>query len=215
MGFLCGGGGKESTCQFRRHEMWVWSLSWEDSLKEDIATHSSILAWKIPWREEPGGGYSSWGCKASNMTEVSTHTRRANAYGQLSVNQTYDSSILWSPTHYRIYIFGVGNFSCIIFHFLSSTKTVVGRKVMTNLDSIFKSRDITLPTKVRLSRLWFFQWSCMDVRVGLWKRLSAEELMCLNSGVGENSWGSLGLQGDPTSPFWRRSALGFLRREWC
>ena len=47
-------------------------------------------------------------------------------------------------------------------------RLLLGRKVMTNLDSIFKSRDITLPTKVRLvSRLWFFQWSCMDVRVGL------------------------------------------------
>ena len=44
---------------------------------------------------------------------------------------------------------------------------LLGRKVMTNLDSIFKSRDITLPTKVCLVRLWFFQWSCMDVRVGL------------------------------------------------
>ena len=43
----------------------------------------------------------------------------------------------------------------------------LGRKVMTNLDSIFKSRDITLPTKVRQSRLWFFLWSFMDVRVGL------------------------------------------------
>ena len=43
---------------------------------------------------------------------------------------------------------------------------LLGRKVMTNLDSIFKSRDITLPTKFRL-RLWFFLWSCMDVRVGL------------------------------------------------
>ena len=42
-----------------------------------------------------------------------------------------------------------------------------GRKVMTNLYSIFKSRDITLPTNVHLVRLWFFQWSCMDVRVGL------------------------------------------------
>ena len=41
------------------------------------------------------------------------------------------------------------------------------RKVMTNLDNILKSRDITLPTKVHLVRLWFFQWSCMDVRVGL------------------------------------------------
>ena len=39
--------------------------------------------------------------------------------------------------------------------------------------------------------------------------------MLLNCGVGENSWESLGLQGDPTSPFWRRSALGFLWREWC
>ena len=46
-------------------------------------------------------------------------------------------------------------------------RLLLGRKVMTNPDSIFKSRDITLPTKVRLSRLWFFQWSCMDVRVGL------------------------------------------------
>ena len=55
----------------------------------------------------------------------------------------------------------------------------------------------------------------MDVRVGLWRRLSAKELMLLNCGVGEDSWKSLGLQGDPTSPFWRRSTLGFLWREWC
>ena len=41
------------------------------------------------------------------------------------------------------------------------------RKVMTNLDNILKSRDITLPTKSLWSRLWFFQWSCMDVTVGL------------------------------------------------
>ena len=44
---------------------------------------------------------------------------------------------------------------------------LLGRKVMTNLDSILKSRNITLPTEVRLVKLWFFQWSCMDVRVGL------------------------------------------------
>ena len=43
----------------------------------------------------------------------------------------------------------------------------LGRKVMTNLDSIFKSRDITLPTKVHLLEAMVFQWSCMDVRVGL------------------------------------------------
>ena len=43
----------------------------------------------------------------------------------------------------------------------------LGRKVMTNLDSILKSRNITLSTQFHLVRLWFFQWSCMDVRVGL------------------------------------------------
>ena len=43
----------------------------------------------------------------------------------------------------------------------------LGRKFMTNLDSILKSRDITLPTKVRLVKAMISQWSCMDVRVGL------------------------------------------------
>ena len=72
-------------------------------------------------------------------------------------------------------------------------RLLLGRKVMTNLDSIFKSRGITLPTKVRLVRLWIFLWSYMDVRVGLWRKLSTEELMLLNCGVEEDSWESLGL----------------------
>ena len=58
---------------------------------------------------------------------------------------------------------------------------------MTNLDSMLKSRDVTLPTKVCLVKAMFFQWSCMDVRVGLTRKLSAEELMLLNCGVGEDS----------------------------
>jgi len=55
----------------------------------------------------------------------------------------------------------------------------------------------------------------MDVRVGLWRKLSTKELMLLNCGVGEDSWESLGLQGDPTSPFWRRSVLGIHWKNWC
>ena len=55
----------------------------------------------------------------------------------------------------------------------------------------------------------------MDVRVGLWGKLSTEEVLLLNGGVGEDSWESLGMQGDPTSPFWRRSALGFLWKEYA
>ena len=44
---------------------------------------------------------------------------------------------------------------------------LLGRKVMTNLDNMLKSRDITLLAKVLLVKLWLFQSSCMDVRVGL------------------------------------------------
>ena len=62
-----------------------------------------------------------------------------------------------------------------------------GRKVMTNLDSILKSRDITLPTKVRLVKAMVFPESRMDERVGLQRKLSAKELMLLNCGAGEDS----------------------------
>ena len=44
---------------------------------------------------------------------------------------------------------------------------LLGRKVVANLDSIFKSRDISLPTKVHLVKAMVFHWSCMDVRIGL------------------------------------------------
>ena len=54
----------------------------------------------------------------------------------------------------------------------------------------------------------------MDVRVGLWRKLSAEELMLLTCGVGEDSWESLGLQGDPTSPSSRRSVLNIHWMDW-
>ena len=47
--------------------MQVQSVSQEDPLEEEIATHSSILAWKIPWTEYLAG-YNPWGCKESDMT---------------------------------------------------------------------------------------------------------------------------------------------------
>ena len=66
-------------------------------------------------------------------------------------------------------------------------RLLLGRKVMTNLESIFKSRDITLPSKFHVVKAMIFQWSCMDVRVGLGRKLSTKELMLLNCGVGEDS----------------------------
>ena len=53
-GFPGGAGGGEPTCQ-RRRQMRVPSLGQEDPLEEEMATHSSILAWRISWSEEPGG----------------------------------------------------------------------------------------------------------------------------------------------------------------
>ena len=64
---------------------------------------------------------------------------------------------------------------------------LLGRKVMTNLDSIFKSRDITLPTKVRLVKAMVFPVVMYGCEVGLSRKLSVEELMLLNCGVGEDS----------------------------
>ena len=53
----------------------VRSLGQEDPLEEKMATHSSILAWKIPWTEESGGPQSPWGYKELDMTEQGcTHT---------------------------------------------------------------------------------------------------------------------------------------------
>ena len=89
-------------------------------------------------------------------------------------------------------------------------RLLLGRKVMTNLDSILKSRDITLPTKVRLVKAMVFPVVTYGCESWTVRKLSTKELMLLNCGVGEDSWESLGLQGDPSSPFWRRSVLGVL-----
>ena len=50
-------------------EKQIWSLGWEDSLEKEMATHSSIQAWRIPWTEEPDRLYSPRGHKESDKTE--------------------------------------------------------------------------------------------------------------------------------------------------
>ena len=55
-GFLAlGTSGKEPTSQSKKQEIWVHSLGWEDTLEKGTKTHSSILAWEIPWTEDPAG----------------------------------------------------------------------------------------------------------------------------------------------------------------
>ena len=64
-------------------------------------------------------------------------------------------------------------------------RLLLGGKVMSNLDSIFKSRDITLTTKVHLVKLWFFLWSCMESCTV--KKAEHRRSDALNCGVGEDS----------------------------
>ena len=54
-------------------ETWVRFQGWEDPLEKEMATHSSVLTLRTPWREEP----STWSCKESDMTEQLTHIRMA------------------------------------------------------------------------------------------------------------------------------------------
>ena len=60
LGFSCGSAGKESAAMW---ETWVWYLGWEDPLEKGKGTHSSILAWKIPW--------TVWSMGAQSWTRLS------------------------------------------------------------------------------------------------------------------------------------------------
>ena len=55
-------------------ETWVWSLGWEDPLEKGMATHSSILAWRIPWAEEPGGLQCMESQRVGHDWATNTHT---------------------------------------------------------------------------------------------------------------------------------------------
>ena len=66
-------------CQWKRrktHGLWVQPLSQEDPLEEGMATHSSILAWRIPWTEEPGG------LQSTGVTKSRTHLMRQSTQGE-------------------------------------------------------------------------------------------------------------------------------------
>ena len=71
---------------------------------------------------------------------------------------------------------------------------------MTNLDSILKSRDITLPTEVHLVKAMDFQVVVYGCESWTIKKAECWRIEALNCGVWEDSWESLGLRGDPTSP---------------
>ena len=77
---------------------------------------------------------------------------------------------------------------------------LLGRKVMTNLDSILKSRDNALPKKVHLVKAVVFPVVMYGCESWTIKKPECRKLMLLNCGAAEDSWESHGLQGDQTSP---------------
>ena len=66
--------GSDGTASAPIWETWVWPLHWEDPLEKRIATHSSILAWGIPWTEEPGGLQSMGSQRVEHDWATHTHT---------------------------------------------------------------------------------------------------------------------------------------------
>ena len=92
---------------------------------------------------------------------------------------------------------------------------LLGRKAVTNLDRILKSKDITLPTKVHLVKAMVFSSSHVWVCVLDYKESWALKNWCFWTVVLEKTWESLGLQGDPTSPSWRKSVLTDHWKDWC
>ena len=144
MGFQGATSGKEPTCQCRRHEMWVQSLGWEDALEKGMATYFSISAWKIPWIEEPGRLQSIGLQRVGHNWSDLAHTNIWEIDG-ITVETVSDFILGGSK------ITAGGDCSREIKRCL-----LLRRKVVTNLDGIFKSWDITLPTKVCLVKAIVF-----------------------------------------------------------
>ena len=182
LGFLGGTDSKESTCNAGGSQ--VRFQGQEDPLEGGMATHSSILAWRIPRTEEPGG-LQFMGCKQCNTTERLISfpfffdlniklSRLIHAAACVSASSLFTGnryySVLWTDYVSLIHISADGNF--VFFHFLEAGGSkitedgdcsheikrclLLGRKVMSNLHGIFKSRDITLPTNVHLVKAMVF-----------------------------------------------------------
>jgi len=63
-----------------KQETQVWSLGWEDPLEKGMATHSSILAWRIPWTKEPGRPQSMGSQRVRHNWATNTHTHQEHVY---------------------------------------------------------------------------------------------------------------------------------------
>ena len=75
-------------------QTWVWSLGWKDPLEEDMATHSSILVWRIPWTEEPGGLWSVGSQSWIWLKQLGTHASLMVVYFITEIWLFWSSSLI-------------------------------------------------------------------------------------------------------------------------
>ena len=143
-----------------------------------MAPHSSTLAWKIPWTEEPGG-----------LQSMGSLRVRRDWATSLSLSTFMHWRRKWQPTPMFLPGESQGQRSW-------QEAVYVVAQSWTCLKRLSSSSS----SRTGSSSAWI---------------ASLKELMLLNCDVGEDSWESLGLQGDPTSPFWRRSAKSAKSLQSC
>ena len=102
MGLPDGSDGKESTWM---HQTQVWSLGWEGAQEKGMATHSSILAWRTPWREKPDGLQSMRSQKVGHdwVTNILIHLSlpsSSNFCIRSETNFFYDTIALWESLNF-------------------------------------------------------------------------------------------------------------------
>ena len=177
--------GVKSTYKGRRHEfnLWVrkkpWRRKWQStSVFFFFLYHFTILAWRIPQTEELVG-----------LQSVGSQRFRYNLATKTTIFKMSSISYkVWAFTHRHT----VKNAL-----YLKCGSPIQWGELEALIWSLVSS---LIFFEIKIWRNLIFQWSCMDVRVGLWRKLSPEKLMLLNCGVGEDSREALGVQGDPPTP---------------
>ena len=95
-------------------EWWIWSLGREDPLVEEMATHSGILAWRIPWTEEPGGLQPMGSQRVGHDWAHSTHTQRLRPSSPTNMYQLglYHPGWSFQPSLFELLLV------CVVYHYI-------------------------------------------------------------------------------------------------
>ena len=130
--------------------MRVWSLCWEDPLKEGMATHSSILSWRIPWTEEPGGLQSMGLQRVGHWSNLAQHTH--------TIIYTFTYSSFLPHNYYSFTVFNVTyiceNFNCEILTNVYNCVTLTPFMSMTYFTMFLKNHWMIVSINLIDSGSW-------------------------------------------------------------